>query len=68
MPRTALQEMDAAVVVHAQKLRWAQHADGYSPSLIPAMGAVYGYALIGEVRHAGIFFLEGDPGLGKSLL
>jgi phage/plasmid-associated DNA primase len=33
---------------------------------IKAIGGIYGYMLIGEVRHAGIFFLEGPPGIGKT--
>lgn len=49
-----------------KNLDGTHHADGANGDFIPATGAVYGYVLIGEIRHASIFFLEGEPGLGKT--
>ncbi len=49
-----------------QNIDGTNHKDGRRDWVIPTMGGVYGYILIGEIRHAGIFFLEGEPGLGKT--
>lgn len=39
---------------------------GYRDWFTPLVGGIYGYIIIGEIRHAGIFFLEGAPGIGKT--
>jgi phage/plasmid-associated DNA primase len=33
-----------------------------------AVGAIYGYILIGEIRHHALFFVIGEPGIGKTQL
>lgn len=39
---------------------------GYRDWFVLTVGAMYGYIQIGEILHAGIFFMEGEPGLGKT--
>ena len=72
-----LMDNEAAVEAHLQ--RWTPRfyftlknldgtntPEGKKPGFALALGGIYGYILIGEIKHAGIFFMEGAPGIGKT--
>src|SRR5271165_1706439 len=71
-------QLDDQAAVEAHMAKWAPRflltlnldgtndRQGPTPDFILSVGAVYGYVIIGEIRHHGVFFLEGEPGIGKT--
>ena len=74
-------QMDNEAMVEAHLQKWAprflftlrnctgvNHPDGHQGWGAPAIGCIYGYILIGEIRHHALFFIIGEPGIGKTQL